>query len=58
MKSVTVDSGFLLEFLVGSGNNEEMIVSRLLFADDTLNFCDANCEQIFHLFYVLKWCWC
>jgi hypothetical protein len=36
MMSATVDSGLLSGFSVGSRNHEEMVVSHLLFADDTL----------------------
>jgi hypothetical protein len=33
----------LIGFLVGSRNREEMILSHLLFVDDTLIFCDPSC---------------
>jgi hypothetical protein len=38
MMTATLDRGLLSSFSVGSRNNEELLVSRLLFADDTLIF--------------------
>jgi hypothetical protein len=38
---------------VGSRNNEEIIVSHLLFADNTLIFCEADCEKLHHLWCLL-----
>jgi hypothetical protein len=59
MLSVTVDNGLPSGFLVRSRNNKDMMVSHLLFGNDTLTFCEANCEQLRHMrcfFYVLKRC--
>jgi hypothetical protein len=42
----TVDSGRLLGFSVGSSTQDAMMVSHLLFADDTLIFCDPIDDQI------------
>jgi hypothetical protein len=47
--SITVDNGLLSGFSVGSRNHLEMIVLHLLFVDDTLIFCEANCEQLSNL---------
>jgi hypothetical protein len=49
MLTATMDHGLLTGFSVGSRNNEALVVSHLLFADDTLIFCGANSEQIRHL---------
>jgi hypothetical protein len=53
MMSFTVDKRLLSGFLVGSRNNEEIIMSHLLFVDDTLIFCEANCENLLHLWCLL-----
>jgi hypothetical protein len=45
MLSATVESGRLSGFSVGSRSQEAMMVSHLLFAYDTLIFCDLNVEQ-------------
>jgi hypothetical protein len=42
MLFATVDRGLLSGFTVGSKNNEELLVSHLLFADDALVFCEAS----------------
>jgi hypothetical protein len=60
MMTATIDTGLLIGFSMGSRNNEELVVSHLLFIDDTLIFCDVNSEQIRHLHifsYVLKQFW-
>ena len=50
--------GLLSGFTVGrSGSGLSSIkVSHLLFADDTIVFCDDDCEQILNLRCVLIWC--
>jgi hypothetical protein len=45
MLSATVESRRLSGFSVGSKYQEDMLVSHLLFADDTLIFCEPNAEQ-------------
>jgi hypothetical protein len=51
MISATVDSGQLSGFSVGSRSQEAMMVSHLLFADDTFIFCDPSADQ----FRDLRW---
>jgi hypothetical protein len=45
MLSATMERGRLSRFSVGSRYQEAMMVSHLLFADDTFIFCDHNVEQ-------------
>jgi hypothetical protein len=49
MMAVTESRGLVDGFSVGSRNNAGMVVSHLLFADDTLIFCGANEEHIRNL---------
>jgi hypothetical protein len=49
MLTATMDRCLLTRFLVGSRDNEALVMSYLLFADDMLIFCGANFEQIRHL---------
>ncbi|KAF5471044.1 hypothetical protein F2P56_011519 [Juglans regia] len=41
-----VDRGFISGFSVGSSLHESLSVAHLLFADDTLIFCDSDPDQI------------
>lgn len=43
------EGGFISRFGVGRKGGEGMEVSYFLFSDDTLNFCDANQEQLMYL---------
>jgi hypothetical protein len=57
MLSTSVDRGLLSSFSVGSRNSDELLVSHLLFADDTLIFM-RQIQTIFVIcivsFYVMK----
>jgi hypothetical protein len=44
MMTAIVDTILLSRFSVGSRNNEEMLMYHILFADNTLFFCEANYE--------------
>ena len=49
-----VRDGLILGFSIGTAANTSMMVSHLLFADDTLNFCDANLSQLVKLHGILS----
>ena len=49
MMTATVERDLMSGFLVGSRHLEVMVVSHLLFADDTLIFCEPKVEQICNL---------
>ncbi|RVW53855.1 LINE-1 reverse transcriptase-like [Vitis vinifera] len=50
-----VDGGFLSGCKIKGRGEEEMIVSHMLFADDTIIFCEANKEQVSALSWILAW---
>jgi hypothetical protein len=50
-----VRGGYLSGFKVGTSEGVDVMVTHLLFADDTLMFCDAAPPQIEHLGCVLTW---
>lgn len=50
MAFAKVSKGLLSGFLVGLRNNDEFILSHLLFANATLIFCEENSD---HLCYML-----
>ena len=49
MMTASVERGFMSRFFEGLRDQEEMEVSHLLFADDTVIFCESNVEQIQNL---------
>ena len=50
-----VQGGFLSGCYVGRRNEEGMVVSHILYVDDTLLFCWADREQLAHLSWLLMW---
>jgi hypothetical protein len=49
------NAGMLSGFSVGNLDRAPMVVSHLLFADDTLIFCEADPAHLFHLQSILIW---
>ena len=47
--------GLLSGFSMGQRNATTINVSHLLFADDTIIFCDNDCEQMVNLRCILIW---
>lgn len=54
MLSTAVEGGYILGFQVGASYKGITTVSHLLFADDTILFCDDNMEQLGHIRAVLE----
>jgi hypothetical protein len=52
MVSATMDKGLLLGFSMESSDNVELLVSHLLFVDDTMIFCEANLDHLYNLHYI------
>lgn len=48
-----VEGGFISGFRIGRFGEREVTVSHLLFADDTLIFCDVDASQLGYLCLVL-----
>ena len=40
---------------IAVGRGEDLVISHLLYADDTLIFCQANIEQLKYLSWILMW---
>ncbi|RVW76644.1 putative ribonuclease H protein [Vitis vinifera] len=49
------NGGFIFGFRVGGRGSEGLFASHLLFADDTLIFCDADADQLQYLSWTFMW---
>ena len=50
-----VGAGCISGFSVGNVSTQPLVISHLLFADDTLIFCEAHPDQIMQLGHILTW---
>ena len=50
-----IGAGMLSGFSVGGVDSVPLEISYLLFADDTLMFCEADPDHFFHLRSILVW---
>ena len=50
-----VEGGFLSGCSICGRNGEEMVISHLLYADDTILFCGENQDQMMYLSWLLMW---
>ena len=55
MLLAATSAGLLSGFSVARRNSTTINVSHVLFADDTIFFCDNDCEQMVNLPYILIW---
>ena len=50
-----VEGGFLSGCSICGRNGERMVISHMLYVDDTIIFCGANQDQMMYLSWLLMW---
>ena len=50
-----VEGNFIFGYKLGDRDGGELVISHLLYADDTIIFCEANSEQLMCLRWTLMW---
>ena len=50
-----VEGNFISRCRFGGRDGGEIVISHLLYADDTIIFCDANTKQLMYLRWTLMW---
>ena len=50
-----VEGNYFARSRIAVGRGEDLVISHLLYADDTLIFCQANIEQLKYLSWILMW---
>ena len=50
-----VEGNFIAGCRFGGRDGGEIVISHILYADDTIIFCDANAEQLMYLRWTLMW---
>ena len=50
-----VEGNYLFGSRTAVGRGEDLVISHLLYADDTLIFCKANKEKLKYLSWILMW---